>query len=109
MKKQNVIGKAKAFLSQATAYLFVLIAFLLPTSAFADLTGGLSKAQSNIQTVVTSAMTIAGIAAGGYLLWKAVQAWQGRCEITEFLMSAFWVAVAGGSILFAAFLFGVFG
>ncbi len=104
----TVIKKGSKVESMVTAGILAAVMLLLPSFAFADLAGGLGKAQSNIQLVVTSAMTIAGIAAGGYLLWKAVQAWQGRCEVTEFLMSAFWVAAAGGSVLFAAFLFGVF-
>ncbi len=81
------------------------VMLLMPEMAFADLAGGMAKANSEMSAFVTAVRVLVGTAALGYLLWKAIQAWQGRCEITEFLMSAAWVAVAGGVVLFAPWLF----
>lgn len=82
---------------------------LLPTFAMAGgLSGGLSTAKSNLDTIKTWLMTAAGVAAVIYLLFKAVQAWQGRCEWGEFGMAVFYVALAGGAVTIANWAFTLF-
>ena len=82
---------------------------LLPTVASAGgLSGGLSDAKSNLDTLKTWLMLAAGTGAVIYLLVKAVQAWQGRCEWGEFGMAVFWVALAGGAATLAAWAFKLF-
>lgn len=84
------------------------VTLLLPSLAFADLNGGLSTTKSNLDTIKNWAMTFAGVGAVLYLLFKAVQAWQGRCEWGEFGMAVFYVALAGGSVTIAAWAFSLF-
>ena len=84
------------------------LALLFSHPAFADLQGGLSTAKSNLDTIKTWLMTAAGVAAVIYLLYKAVQAWQGRCEWGEFGMAVFYVALAGGAVTIANWAFSLF-
>lgn len=79
-----------------------LIAF--PTVAMAaggGLQGGIDDATSAARNIVNGAMTIAGVVAIIYILWKAIQLWQGRCDWGEFGMSIAYVAIAGGSVTLA--------
>lgn len=84
------------------------VPLLLPSLAFADLNGGLSQGKSALDTVKNWLMAAAGTAAVIYLLFKAIQAWQGRCEWGEFGMAVFYVALAGGAVTIANWAFSLF-
>lgn len=101
MMKHNVYVRATAQMLGVFA-----LAFLVSHPAFAagGLSGGLSMAQTNINSLSSNAMLIAAAGAVVYLLFKAVQAWTGRCEWSEFLISCVWVAVAGASVTLAGWL-----
>ena len=73
----------------------------LPSVATAGLQGGLNTVKTQVETIKNAALTIGGIAAIIYLLWKAVQAWQGRCDWGEFGMSVAYVALAGAAATIA--------
>lgn len=77
-----------------------LVAF--PSIAMAaGLQGGIDDATSAAKTIVNGAMTIAGVVAIIYILWKAIQLWQGRCDWGEFGMAIGYVAIAGGAVTLA--------
>ena len=86
----------------------VIFLLTMPELAFASLDGGLATAKSNLEKIKTWLMSVAGVAAVIYLLFKAVQAWQGRCEWGEFGMAVFYVALAGGAVTIANWAFGMF-
>lgn len=85
--------------------LFALVAVfgvLLSEPAMAkDLVGGINSAKSTVDSAITAIMAFVGILAGGYLLWKALDAWQGRSDWKEFGMAVVYVAIAGGSVMLA--------
>lgn len=85
-----------------------LSACLLTISASADLAGGINKTQGIAQQLQTGMMTIGGIIAVIYLLWKALETWRGRCDWGEFAMSVGYVALAGGSAALAGWAWTVF-
>ena len=91
-----------------TSIAILAFVMLMPSLAFADLAGGLSEANTTLNTIKTWLYTAAGVAAVIYLLFKALQAWQGRCEWGEFGMAVFYVALAGGAITLANWAFSVF-
>lgn len=99
----NLIKKHNS--SVAFGVILATVMLLMPELAFADLAGGMAKAQSEADGFLTAFRLIVGSAAVFYLLWKTVQAWQGRCEVTEFLQACAWVALAGGIVYFAPWLF----
>ena len=101
-------AQSKPLMLVGFAFLAAL-ALVLPNEAFAGgLSGGLSNAKSSLDTIKTWLMAAAGVAAVIYLLFKAVQAWQGRCEWGEFGMSVFYVALAGGAVTIANWAFTLF-
>lgn len=105
MSTKNIVKRGAKF--TGLAVLCALI--LLPTLAMAGgLTGGLSEAKSNLDTLKTWLMLAAGTGAVVYLLIKAVQAWQGRSDWGEFGMAVFWVALAGGAATLANWAFSIF-
>lgn len=77
--------------------------------ALADqLDAGIKTVTTGANKIKTAILTVAGIAAVIYLLWKAVQAWQGRCEWGEFAFSVLYVALAGGAAVIANWAWGLF-
>lgn len=83
--------------------LAAVVLFAIP-EAHADLQGGLTKAQNMTTMIRDGIFAAAGVAAGLYLLWKALQAWQGRADWGEFAMACVHVAVAGGAVALAGWL-----
>lgn len=81
----------------------VVALIALPSVAMAagGLQGGLNTVKTQVETIKNAALTIGGIAAVIYLLWKAIQAWQGRCDWGEFGMSVAYVALAGAAATIA--------
>lgn len=73
------------------------IMLLTSNSAFADLAGGLGKAESTMATIKDWGIRLAGVAAIVYILWKALETWRGRGDWGEFAISACYVAIAGAS------------
>lgn len=106
MTTQNIVKKNSENLVWGAFVACALM--LLPALSFADLNGGLTTAKSNLDTIKTWAMLFAGTGAIIYLLVKAVQAWQGRCEWGEFGMSVFYVALAGGAVTIAGWAYSLF-
>lgn len=81
----------------------LVVGLVVAGAAFANgLSGGLSTATSTATQIRTALMTIASIVAGIYLLYKALQAWQGRCDWGEFGMSVAYVALAGAAVTLAS-------
>ncbi len=78
-----------------------LMMFAEPALAAGGLQGGLNTVKTQVETIKNAALTIGGIAAIIYLLWKAIQAWQGRCDWGEFGMSVAYVALAGAAATIA--------
>lgn len=77
--------------------LAVAVMALTSNSAFADLAGGLGKAESTLNTIKDWGIRLAGIAAVLYILWKALETWRSRGDWGEFAISAAYVAIAGAS------------
>lgn len=75
----------------------LVIMLLTSNSAFADLAGGLGKAESTLNTLKDWGIRLAGIAAVLYILWKALETWRSRGDWGEFAISAAYVAIAGAS------------
>ena len=95
--------------SSGVTKLATLIVFSIVTNqALADLAGGISKATSTAEQLKTGMLTVGGIIAVIYLLWKALEAWRGRCDWGEFAMSVGYVAVAGASAVLAGWAWTVF-
>lgn len=77
--------------------------------ALADqLDTGIKTVTTGAEKIKTAILSVAGIAAVIYLLWKAIQAWQGRCEWGEFAFSVLYVALAGGAAVIANWAWGLF-
>jgi hypothetical protein len=70
--------------------------------------GGLSSGTTMVNDFVQWFYAIVGVGAGGYLLWKAVEAWSGRSDWLSFIQSCIYVAVAGGSLVLASYLWTAF-
>lgn len=85
-----------------TAYVMTI----MPASA--DLMGGINTTKSIAQELQTGMMAIGGVIAVIYLLWKALEAWRGRCDWGEFALSVGYVAVAGASVALAGWAWDVF-
>lgn len=98
-KSVSTVNKLGLFL---TAYVLTI----MPASA--DLAGGISKTQNIAEQLQKGMMAIGGIIAVIYLLWKALEAWRGRCDWGEFALSVGYVAVAGGSAALAGWAWTVF-
>lgn len=98
-KSVSTITKLGLFLS---AYLLTI----MPASA--DLAGGISKTEGIAKQLKDGMLVIGGIIAVIYLLWKALEAWRGRCDWGEFALSVGYVAVAGGSAALAGWAWTVF-
>lgn len=81
----------------------VAVMSVLANPAFADLQGGMTKAQNEVTQFRDSLMLILGVVATVYLLWKALDAWQGRADWKEFGLSVLYVAVAGGAVKLAEY------
>lgn len=77
--------------------LAVVVMFLTSNSAFADLAGGLGKAESTMTTLKDWGIRLAGIGAVLYILWKALETWRSRGDWGDFAISACYVAIAGAS------------
>ena len=99
--------KTKNLIKQTSIFVFTL---LLTQAALASgkLQGGLNEAQSNLTAIKTWGITIAGVGAVVYLLWKGVETWRGRGDWADFGMAVVHVALAGAAATLAAWAFGVF-
>lgn len=83
--------------------LAAIVLFTIP-EAHADLQGGINKAKSYTTMIRDGVFSIAAVFAGLYLLWKVLQAMQGRADWGEVGMACVHVAVAGGAIALAGWL-----
>lgn len=101
----SVIKQEKNIIKQS--YLVALL-MIIASPAFADLQGGLNKAESYADIAQTSLMTIGGIVAAIYLLWKALECWRGRADWGEFGMAIVYVGLAGGSAVLARWAWTMF-
>lgn len=77
--------------------------FAIP-EAHADLQGGIKKAENYSKMIRDGIYSVAGFIAAIYLLWKGLQAWQGRADWGEFGMACVHVAIAGSAIVLAGWL-----
>lgn len=98
-KSVSTTTKLGLFLS---AYLLTI----MPASA--DLAGGINKTTGIAEQLRDGMLAIGGVIAVIYLLWKALEAWRGRCDWGEFAISVGYVAVAGGSAALAGWAWTVF-
>lgn len=90
--------------------IIALIAVFAISPAYAGgLDGGLNEVKSNMETVKKWIMSLAGIAAVIYILWKALETWRGRGDWGEFAISVGYVALAGGAAAIANWAWGLFG
>ncbi|WP_338755942.1 TrbC/VirB2 family protein (plasmid) [Moraxella lincolnii] len=87
--------------------LAILTTIISPV-AFADLQGGIKKAEDWAGRIRDGLLTIGGIIAVIYLLWKALECWRGRADWGEFAMSVLYVAIAGSSAALAGWAWTVF-
>lgn len=94
------VQSTESYIRWGLVALSAVALFAIP-EAHADLAGGLNKAESMATMLRDRLFQIAGFVAAVYLLWKAVQAWQGRCDWGEFAMAVVYVAIAGGSVALA--------
>lgn len=85
-----------------------VVTVLMVEPAFANLDAGIKTVTAGAEKLKNAILSIAGIAAVIYLLWKAIQAWQGRCEWGEFAFSVGYVALAGGAAVIANWAWGLF-
>ena len=94
-------------IKQTTAF---VLAFFFTQYALASgkLAGGLNEAQSNLTAIKTWGITIAGVGAIVYLLWKGIETWRGRGDWGDFGMAVVHVALAGAAATLAGWAFGVF-
>lgn len=99
--------KTTNLIKQATVLAFTLL-FSQLALASGKLQGGLNEAQSNLTAIKTWGITIAGVGAIVYLLWKGVETWRGRGDWGDFGMAVVHVALAGAAATLAGWAFGVF-
>lgn len=95
LKTDLVNQSIKDKVSHLTLALTVML--LTSNSAFADLAGGLGKAESTMTTLKDWGIRLAGIGAVLYILWKALETWRSRGDWGDFAISACYVAIAGAS------------
>lgn len=100
-EKAKVYGKAGLTIALMTSP-------VLAMSATQDLKGGLTKFQGDVVVYRDLFFGLLGVIATIYLLWKALDAWQGRADWKEFALSVLYVAIAGGSIQLARWAWGYF-
>lgn len=98
--------KSLSNVNKLTLFLTTYVLAIMPASA--DLAGGISKTTGIAEQLKTGLLTIGGIIAVIYLLWKALEAWRGRCDWGEFALSVGYVAVAGASAALANWAWTVF-
>lgn len=92
------LANQNAFKNKVSSLILGLSVMLLTSnSAFADLVGGLGKAESTLNTLKDWGIRLAGIAAVLYILWKVLETWRSRGDWGEFAISAAYVAIAGAS------------
>lgn len=94
---QQTVAPANKVVDKVSQAMLTLSVMMLCNPAFADLAGGLGKAESTVTTIKDWAIRIAGIAAVVYILWKALETWRSRGDWGEFAISACYVAIAGAS------------
>lgn len=98
--------KSISTVNKLTLFVAAYVLTIMPASA--DLAGGISKTQGIAEQLKTGMIAIGAIIAVIYLLWKALEAWRGRCDWGEFAMSVGYVALAGGSAALAGWAWNVF-
>lgn len=98
-EKAKVYGKAGLTVALMTS----------PVLAMAqNLEGGLTEFTEDVKKYRNLFFAFLGVVATIYLLWKALDAWQGRADWKEFALSVLYVAIAGGSIKLAEWAWGYF-
>ena len=108
--KKNQLNKRDTVvvsIKQLTTFVLVLC-FTQFALASGKLQGGLNEAQNNLTMIKTWGITIAGVGAIVYLLWKGVETWRGRGDWGDFGMAVVHVALAGAAATLAGWAFGVF-
>lgn len=101
MSKQNL-----SIATQTGLFASAFLLTMMPASA--DLAGGIQTTQNIAEQVKTGMLAIGGIIAVIYLLWKALEAWRGRCDWGEFALSVGYVALAGASAVLANWAWNLF-
>lgn len=100
-EKAKVYGKAGLTVALMTSP-------VLAMSATQNLEGGLTSFKTSVTTYRDLFFALLGVIATIYLLWKALDAWQGRADWKEFALSVLYVAIAGGSIQLARWAWAYF-
>lgn len=103
------LANQNAFKNKVSSLILGLSVMLLTSnSAFADLAGGLSKAEDTITKIKNWGIGVAGVAAVIYILWKALETWRSRGDWGDFAISACYVAIAGASPAIASWAWTAF-
>lgn len=95
----------KATLALALATITLLA--LASTPAMAAL-GGLTAAKTQATDIRDGIFALVGVLAGLYLIFEGVRVALDKIQWADFFNSAFKVAVIGGAIVFAAWLWTIF-
>lgn len=85
----------------------VVTASLASSSAFA-LSGGFNEVTSTTQQVQTWIYAIVGVVAIIIILVNVFMVWAKRSTWGDFVQTAGWIALGGGSVSLATWLFGLF-
>lgn len=97
---KNAVSINYTHLGVALTLVFAVFTFMEPALAN-GLEGGIKTATTAATKIKDAMILIGGIVAIIYLLYKAVQLWQGRADWGEFGMSVGYVAVAGAAATLA--------
>lgn len=110
MKKRhfrNALGRAFAALYERRA---IAGAVLLAAVHEAHAGGGLNAGTQAVNNFVLWFYGLAGIGAGGYLVWEGVQCWSKKADwIHDFGGGIAKVAGVGSALVLAGWAFGLFG
>ena len=88
------------------AYQAVAMTALIASAGMANagLGGGLDTATNSVTEIRDKAFLLVGVGAGAYLLWQAVLCWNGKKDWSDMIPAMIHVAIAGGSITLATWL-----
>lgn len=103
-ENKSILQNGKGAVQKAIA---ISIAMLLSSRAFA-LNGGFSTVTSTTQQVQTWIYAIVGVVAIIILLINVFMVWAKRSTWGDFLQTAGWVAMGGGCVTAATWLYGLF-
>ncbi|EXS50733.1 putative membrane protein [Acinetobacter baumannii 1406589] len=104
VENNNLLASGKGMVQKAIA---ITIAMVLSSRAFA-LNGGFNTVSSTTSQVQTWIYAIVGVVAIIILLINVFMVWAKRSTWGDFLQTAGWVAMGGGCITFATWLYGLF-